>query len=202
MEIIMTIPDTTSIRLLHELINAGFLVKPNTFMASLSQISNSVSALRSIDGPYAASVVDVASALIAKNLVRDCDELDLFFKSFSKSRQVPDIESAGGESKSIVPDLRPVSETGQQPAINIKLSVTPEYLVCLEDGVQRKTLKRHLMQVYGMTPDNYRSKWGLPRDYPMTAPNYSKKKSVYAHSANFGTFSTVYRRPREATKLH
>jgi predicted transcriptional regulator len=72
------------------------------------------------------------------------------------------------------------------PAVPIRKSVTPDYIVSLEDGRKFKSLKRHLQGSYGMTPDEYRSKWGLPRDYPMVAPNYAKARSDLAKRMGLG----------------
>ncbi len=66
------------------------------------------------------------------------------------------------------------------PAVPIRLSVKPDYIVCLEDGKKLKMLKRHLMTAYGLTPDDYRTKWGLPADYPMVAPNYAEARRQLA----------------------
>ena len=66
------------------------------------------------------------------------------------------------------------------PAVPVKKSVTPDYIVCLEDGKKFKSLKRHLRTQYDMTPEQYRAKWGLPADYPMVAPNYAKARSELA----------------------
>ena len=80
-------------------------------------------------------------------------------------------------------------ETRQEvarPAVSIKKSITPDYLVCLEDGKKLKTLKRHLRTTYGMTPDDYRLKWGLPPDYPMVAPNYAAQRSAFAKEIGLG----------------
>jgi predicted transcriptional regulator len=74
-----------------------------------------------------------------------------------------------------------------EPAVPIKRSVTPGYIVCLEDGQQLKMLKRHLRNKFDMTPDQYRRRWGLPADYPMVAPNYSKKRSQLAKNTGLGT---------------
>src|ERR687894_87745 len=74
----------------------------------------------------------------------------------------------------------------QQPAVSIRKSVTPDYIISLEDGKKFKSLKRHLMNSYGLTPDEYRTKWGLPRDYPMVAPNYAKSRSELARSMGLG----------------
>ena len=73
-----------------------------------------------------------------------------------------------------------------KPAVAIKKSVTPDYIICLEDGKKLKMLKRHLMSSYGMTPDEYRIKWGLPSDYPMVAPNYPKARSDLAVKLGLG----------------
>ena len=72
------------------------------------------------------------------------------------------------------------------PAVAIRKSVTPDYIVSLEDGRKFKSLKRHLQGSYGMTPDEYRAKWGLPRDYPMVAPNYAKARSDLAKRMGLG----------------
>jgi predicted transcriptional regulator len=72
------------------------------------------------------------------------------------------------------------------PAVPIRKSITPDYIISLEDGRKFKSLKRHLAGTYGMTPDEYRSKWGLPRDYPMVAPNYAKARSELAKSMGLG----------------
>jgi predicted transcriptional regulator len=74
-----------------------------------------------------------------------------------------------------------------EPAVPIKKSVTPNYIVCLEDGRQLQMLKRHLRTAFDMSPDQYRRRWGLPADYRMTAPNYAKKRSQLAKKAGLGT---------------
>lgn len=76
-----------------------------------------------------------------------------------------------------------------QPAVSIKKSITPDFIVCLEDGKKLKMLKRHLKTSYNMTPDEYRERWGLPRDYPMVAPNYAKHRSSLAKKIGLGTKS-------------
>ena len=73
-----------------------------------------------------------------------------------------------------------------KPAISIRRSVTPDYIVCLEDGKKLKMLKRHLRASYGMSPDDYRAKWGLPLDYPMVAPNYAEQRSNFAKKIGLG----------------
>src|SRR3979409_170503 len=74
-----------------------------------------------------------------------------------------------------------------RPAVSIRKSITPEFLICLEDGKKLKMLKRHLQSTYGMTPDQYKLKGGLPPDYPMTAPRYSEQRSNLAKSLGLGT---------------
>jgi len=72
------------------------------------------------------------------------------------------------------------------PAVSIKKSVTPDYIICLENGKRFKSLKRHLKANYNMTPEEYREKWGLPGDYPMVAPNYTKRRSELAKDMGLG----------------
>jgi predicted transcriptional regulator len=82
------------------------------------------------------------------------------------------------------PEAAPVK---QEPAVSIRSSVKPDYIVCLEDGKKLKMLKRHLMTHYQMTPDEYRQKWGLSTDYPMVAPNYAEQRRTLAKSIGLGT---------------
>ena len=81
----------------------------------------------------------------------------------------------------------PAQADKPQPAVPIKKSVLPEYIVCLEDGKKLKMLKRHLKTSYNMTPEQYRERWGLPADYPMVAPNYAKHRSNLAREIGLGT---------------
>lgn len=80
----------------------------------------------------------------------------------------------------------PETPTGLQPAVPVELSVTPDYVVCLEDGKRFKMLKGHLRAAYGLSPDEYRRKWGLPADYPMVAPNYRSKRARMAKDMGLG----------------
>ena len=73
-----------------------------------------------------------------------------------------------------------------KPAVSIKKSIQPDYLICLEDGQKFKSLKRHLKTHYDMSPEEYRDKWGLPHDYPMVAPNYSEKRRSLAKKMKLG----------------
>ena len=78
------------------------------------------------------------------------------------------------------------AEEKPQPAVSVRRSVTPDYIICLEDGRKLKMLKRHLATAYGLTPEEYREKWGLPADYPMVAPNYAKQRSSLAKKIGLG----------------
>jgi predicted transcriptional regulator len=73
-----------------------------------------------------------------------------------------------------------------RPAISVRKSITPDYIVCLEDGLKFKSLKRHLRTQYNMTPEHYREKWGLPADYPMVAPKYAEARSRLAKQMGLG----------------
>jgi predicted transcriptional regulator len=76
--------------------------------------------------------------------------------------------------------------TKREPAVSVRSSIKPDYIVCLEDGKKLKMLKRHLMTHYGMTPDDYRAKWGLASDYPMVAPNYAEQRRMLAVKIGLG----------------
>jgi predicted transcriptional regulator len=81
----------------------------------------------------------------------------------------------------------PEAEPRPEPAVPVKRSVTPDFIICLEDGKKLKMLKRHLATAYGMTPDEYRARWGLPPDYPMVAPNYALQRSSLAKQIGLGS---------------
>ena len=74
-----------------------------------------------------------------------------------------------------------------KPAVSVKKSITPEFIICLEDGKKFKSLKRHLRTHYNLSPEEYREKWGLPHDYPMVAPNYAQARSALAKQMGLGT---------------
>jgi predicted transcriptional regulator len=88
--------------------------------------------------------------------------------------------------KSLEGQVAQVQPEPLKPAISIRKSVTPEFLICLEDGKKLKMLKRHLRSTYNMTPDEYRLKWGLAPDYPMIAPNYAERRSEFAKKIGLG----------------
>jgi predicted transcriptional regulator len=85
--------------------------------------------------------------------------------------------SGGGE---------PAEAAPKEPAVPVRRSITPDYLICLEDGRKFKSLKRHLRTKYNMSPEDYRAKWGLAKDYPMVAPNYAKARSDLAKQMGLG----------------
>ncbi len=80
----------------------------------------------------------------------------------------------------------PEAQEEKTPVISVRASVKPDYLVCMECGRKQKTLKRHLQNAHGMSPDQYRADYGLPRDYPMVAPEYSKRRSELAQAIGLG----------------
>ena len=116
----------------------------------------------------------IVSAFVSKNSVQASDLPALInnvYQSLKSLNQPQAAIEAAAELK---------------PAVSVKKSVTPEYIICLEDGKKLKMLKRHLSSSYGMTPDEYRAKWGLPADYPMVAPNYAKQRSDLALKLGLG----------------
>jgi predicted transcriptional regulator len=82
---------------------------------------------------------------------------------------------------------QPAPEVKQEPAVSVRSSIKPDYIVCLEDGKKLKMLKRHLMTHYQLTPEQYRTKWNLPTDYPMVAPNYAEQRRSLAKKIGLGT---------------
>jgi len=101
--------------------------------------------------------------------------------------QLPDFIASIYASLRTLDSKQETTESGAlKPAVPIRKSITPDYLVCLEDGKKLKMLKRHLRSTYNMTPDEYRQKWGLPPDYPMVAPNYAEQRSAFAKKIGLG----------------
>ena len=95
-----------------------------------------------------------------------------------------------------------VEETKPQPAVAVRNSVKPDYIVCLEDGKKLKMLKRYLRTNFDMSPEDYRARWGLPADYPMVAPNYAEKRRDLAKKIGLGRKpgTVVASKPRRAKK--
>ncbi len=117
--------------------------------------------------------VEIVSAYVAKNTVALPDLCGLIY--------------AVHESLSSLTQSTAIEAPNQTAATSIKKSIRPDYLVCLEDGKRVKMLKRYLWTNFGMTPTEYRTKWGLPPDYPMAAPNYTRARSDFARLVGFGT---------------
>ena len=117
--------------------------------------------------------VEIVSAYVSNNSIA--------------ATQVPDvINTVYGALNSINGQTVFESSESQKPAVSVRRSVNPDYIVCLEDGKKLKMLKRHLRAAYGMSPDEYRAKWGLPSDYPMVAPNYALQRSAFAKKIGLG----------------
>ena len=116
---------------------------------------------------------DIVSAYVGNNSVSSSDLPNL-------------IQSVHRALSAVTSGAAEVVATPKEPAVPLKRSITPDYLVCLEDGRKFKSLKRHLRTKYDMSPDEYRSKWGLPKDYPMVAPNYAKARSDLAKQMGLG----------------
>lgn len=105
------------------------------------------------------------------------------------------IEAIHGSLNKIASGVQEAPAETLTPAVPIKKSITPDFIICLEDGKKFKSLKRHLRTKYDMTPDQYRAKWGLPSDYPMVAPNYASARSELAKAMGLGA---QRRKPAEA----
>ncbi len=113
---------------------------------------------------------------------------------------LPGLIQAVYRSLSMAGEAEPAPAPPQAPAVPIKKSVFPDFIVCLEDGKKLKMLKRHLQTSYGMTPDAYRAKWILPRDYPMVAPNYAATRSGLAKQIGLGRKIVTEAAPAESAK--
>ena len=123
--------------------------------------------------PYIETTAGIVAAYVSRNSIPTADLPNLI-------RSVHDSLSGLGKT--------PAAEApvGLKPAVPIKKSITDDYLISLESGKKFKSLKRHLATEHGMTPDEYRTKWGLPKDYPMVAPNYAKARSELARGMGLG----------------
>jgi predicted transcriptional regulator len=131
------------------------------------------SRLVEVQGRLVEATVEIVSAYLANNKVPPSDIQSVIFQ----------VHGSLGRLEQTAPEKAPP----QLPAVPVKKSIHPDYLVCLEDGKKLKMLRRHLRVSFGLTPEQYRSKWGLPVDYPMTAPNYTRGRSEFAKKVGFGT---------------
>jgi predicted transcriptional regulator len=107
-------------------------------------------------------------------------------KNLVATTQLGDVIDAVYRSLRALEGTAETHEEPQKPSVPVRKSITPEYLICLEDGKKLKMLKRHLRTTYDLTPDAYRQKWGLPPDYPMVAPNYAQARSAFAKRIGLG----------------
>lgn len=117
---------------------------------------------------------DVVSAYVSNNSVPATDLPNL----------IAEVHAALGRVGSVAPEPAPAEKP--KPAVSPKKSVFDDYIICLEDGKKFKSLKRHIMTHYGLTPDQYREKWGLDASYPMVAPNYAAARSALAKTMGLG----------------
>jgi predicted transcriptional regulator len=127
----------------------------------------------SAESAYIELTANIVSAYVSNNPVPSAEISNLIAQIYSALKRV-----AGGQ-------IAAATET-PKPAVPIKRSVTPEFIVCLEDGLKFKSLKRHLRTRYNLTPDQYREKYSLPPDYPMVAPNYAAARSKLAKDMGLG----------------
>lgn len=134
-------------------------------------MSNESKAAESADPEIMRMTAQVVAAYVGQNAL--------------PAAQIPDVINTVHSALVTLRDQDQPEET-PTPAVSVRKSVTPDYLVCLEDGRKLKMLKRHLRTTYDMTPDEYRAKWGLPSDYPMVAPNYAKQRSEFAKRIGLG----------------
>ncbi|MGX5799625.1 MucR family transcriptional regulator [Bradyrhizobium sp. Arg314] len=115
---------------------------------------------------------DIVSAYVSKNPV--------------PVASLPELIESVNSSLSKIGQVTEPEKPAQAPAVNPKRSLFPDYVICLEDGKKFKSLRRHLDVHFGLTPDEYREKWGLKPDYPMVAPNYAAQRSALAKSSGLG----------------
>lgn len=116
---------------------------------------------------------DIVSAYVSNNTVASSDLAGLINEVYGALQRT--------SGSTVEPEPEPL-----RPAVPVKKSVTPDYIICLEDGKKFKSLKRHLRTHYDMSPEEYREKWGLPTDYPMVAPNYAAARSELAKKMGLG----------------
>jgi predicted transcriptional regulator len=128
-----------------------------------------------------------ASAMAEEDMLRMTTEVVSAYVGNNSlpAAQIPEVIKTVYTSIAALNQAAEIKEA-PKPAVSIRSSIKPDYIVCLEDGKKLKMLKRHLRTTYDMTPDDYRAKWGLPADYPMVAPNYAKQRSEFAKKIGLG----------------
>ena len=129
---------------------------------------------------------DIVSAYVSNNSIATADIPNL-------------IQSVYRALSGVTTSAEAVEAAPREPAVPVRRSITPDFIVCLEDGRKFKSLKRHLRTKYNMSPDEYRAKWGLAKDYPMVAPNYAKARSDLAKQMGLGQGGR--QAPRRRTKV-
>jgi predicted transcriptional regulator len=132
-----------------------------------------ITATKIADDELLRMTADVVAAYVSNNSLPTAQLGDVINTVYSSLRS---LDSQQPEAKA-----EPL-----KPAVPIRKSITPDYLICLEDGKKLKMLKRHLRSTYNMTPDEYRAKWGLASEYPMVAPNYAQQRSAFAKKIGLG----------------
>ena len=120
-----------------------------------------------------ALTADIVSAYVSKNTVV-ASELPVVINAVCEALIIASAKSEQPQRAELI------------PAVPIKKSITPDYIICLDDGKKFKSLKRHIRTLYGLSPEEYREKWGLPYDYPMVAPNYAASRSALAKKIGLG----------------
>jgi len=137
------------------------------------KMAEQVPAGKTAEDPLLRMTTEVVAAYVSNNTLPTGQLADVIASVYSSLRAL---------------DHGPSDARGEalKPAVPIRKSITPEYLVCLEDGKKLKMLKRHLRSTYGLTPDAYRAKWSLPPDYPMVAPKYAEQRSAFAKQIGLG----------------
>ncbi len=129
------------------------------------------------NGNYIELAADIVSAYVSNNSVPAAELPALINEVYGALTRI----GSGG-----VAVAAPLALEAPKPAVPPKKSITPGYIICLEDGKKFKSLKRHLRTQYNMSPEEYREKWGLPSDYPMVAPDYAKARSALAKQMGLG----------------
>jgi predicted transcriptional regulator len=124
------------------------------------------------------SIIELASQIVAAYVGRNTVEQADLPKLIGDVYRAVELAAAASSGR---------DESGEgRPPVNVKKTITPDYIICLEDGKKFKSLKRHLRTHFGLSPEQYREKWGLPHDYPMVAPNYASSRSALAKNMGLG----------------
>ncbi len=166
-------PKAVALSLVTSVVKHGAQLDPRQAADVVAQVESAVNQLVACTA-IGTAIVDLAREVATAGNLTDASDL---------APMVSGLAKFAGNDAAALHSTAPA----QQPAVPVRSSVTPDYIICLEDGVRKKMLKRHLWTRYGMTGDQYRAKWGLPANYPLVAPSYSKAKSEYAHQTAFGT---------------